>query len=134
MNVAGCRGLWFDKQLGNLLKVDQHERILQCYHGFRKLTAAEVERLYPGSIQRRDPDRVFVINTGFNLPETFLIAALIDHFTSKPDLVATDEGWVRRVDFFAISIEMLKLRNSTTRRRRVRAARTALSHFANYFK
>ena len=99
MRVVGCRGLWFDKRLGNLLKVDQHERILQCYHGFRKLTATEIERLYPDSIQRRDPDRVFVINTGFNLPETFLIAALIDHFTSQPDLVATDEGWVRRVTF-----------------------------------
>ena len=95
----GCRGLWFDKRLGNLLKVDQHERILQCYHGFQKLSAAEIERLYPDSIQRRDPDRVFVINTGFNLPETFLIAALIDHFTSQPDLVATDEGWIRRVTF-----------------------------------
>ena len=99
MRVVGCRGLWFDKRLGNLLKVDPHERILQCYHGFRKLSAAEIERLYPDSIQRRDPDRVFVINTGFNLPETFLIAALIDHFTSQPDLVATDEGWVRKVTF-----------------------------------
>ena len=29
------RGLWFDRNMGNLLKVDQFGRILDCWHGFR---------------------------------------------------------------------------------------------------
>ena len=29
------RGLWFDRKAGNLLKVDQFGKILECYHGFR---------------------------------------------------------------------------------------------------
>ena len=31
----GVRGLWFDRVAGNLLKVDQFGKILDCYHGFR---------------------------------------------------------------------------------------------------
>ena len=31
----GVRGLWFDREAGNLLKVDQFGKILECYHGFR---------------------------------------------------------------------------------------------------
>ena len=31
----GVRGLWFDKRVGNLLKVDQFGKILDCRHGFR---------------------------------------------------------------------------------------------------
>ena len=33
----GVRGLWFDREAGNLLKVDQFGKILECYHGFRYL-------------------------------------------------------------------------------------------------
>ena len=29
------RGVWFDKPTGNLLKVDQFGKIMECYHGFR---------------------------------------------------------------------------------------------------
>ena len=36
------RGLWFDRLAGNLLKVDQFGKILECYHGFR------YEELYIG--------------------------------------------------------------------------------------
>lgn len=32
-----CRGLWFDKLHGNLLKVDSYGNILVCNHGFRFL-------------------------------------------------------------------------------------------------
>jgi hypothetical protein len=31
----GVRGLWFDRRGGNLLKVDQFGKILDCCHGFR---------------------------------------------------------------------------------------------------
>ena len=31
------RGLWFDTQFGNLLKVDAYGNILVCVHGFKFL-------------------------------------------------------------------------------------------------
>ena len=31
------RGLWFDRQYGNLLKVDQFGKILTCCHGYRSV-------------------------------------------------------------------------------------------------
>ncbi|CAI8009130.1 Cytosolic purine 5'-nucleotidase [Geodia barretti] len=33
------RGLFFDKQYGNLLKADQFGNILSCFHGFKSLTS-----------------------------------------------------------------------------------------------
>jgi 5'-nucleotidase len=41
------RGLFFDKQYGNLLKADQFGNILSCFHGFKSLTSAEIRRQYP---------------------------------------------------------------------------------------
>ena len=39
--------------------------------------------IYPGGVQRKDEKRVFVMNTLFNLAETFLVAALIDFFDKQ---------------------------------------------------
>jgi len=89
------RGLWFDRNTGNLLKVDQFGKILDCCHGFRVLKSEEIKAQYPGKIQRKDDKRIFVMNTVFNLAETFLVAALIDLFESKEDTECTSTGWVR---------------------------------------
>ena len=43
----------------------------------------KVMSTYPGGVQRKDEKRVFVMNTLFNLAETFLIAALIDFFDKQ---------------------------------------------------
>ena len=43
----------------------------------------KVASIYPGGIQRKDEKRVFVMNTMFNLAETFLIAALIDFYDKQ---------------------------------------------------
>ena len=43
----------------------------------------KVLSIYPGGVQRKDEKRVFVMNTLFNLAETFLIAALIDFFDKQ---------------------------------------------------
>eukprot|EP00092_Neocalanus_flemingeri_P002248 GFUD01002394.1.p1 GENE.GFUD01002394.1~~GFUD01002394.1.p1 ORF type:complete len:504 (+),score=173.37 GFUD01002394.1:133-1512(+) len=91
----GVRGLWFDRKAGNLLKVDQFGKILDCCHGFRMMKSEEIKAIYPSKIQRKDDARVFVMNTLFNLAETFLIAALVDHFDQREDYEGTATGWVK---------------------------------------
>lgn len=78
------RGLWFDTLYGNLLKVDAYGNILVCVHGFEFLKHSQVYELYPNKFLQLDESRVYVLNTLFNLPETYLIACLIDFFTNSP--------------------------------------------------
>lgn len=85
-----CRGLWFDKQYGNLLKVDAYGNILVCVHGFKFLKGHEVSKLYPNKYIQLDESRVYVLNTLFNLPETYMIACIIDYFNSSSDYVRLD--------------------------------------------
>ncbi|XP_026318907.1 cytosolic purine 5'-nucleotidase isoform X2 [Hyposmocoma kahamanoa] len=77
------RGLWFDTLYGNLLKVDAYGNILVCVHGFEFLKHSQVYELYPNKFLTLDESRVYVLNTLFNLPETYLIACLIDYFTNS---------------------------------------------------
>uniref|UniRef100_A0A8B9LT27 5'-nucleotidase, cytosolic II, like 1 n=1 Tax=Astyanax mexicanus TaxID=7994 RepID=A0A8B9LT27_ASTMX len=76
------RGLVYDSSYGNLLKVDSHGNILVCAHGFIYLTGAEILHYYPTRfIQRDDTERFYILNTLFNLSETYLYACLVDFFT-----------------------------------------------------
>ncbi|XP_058809826.1 cytosolic purine 5'-nucleotidase isoform X2 [Phymastichus coffea] len=77
------RGLWFDTLYGNLLKVDAYGNILVCVHGFEFLKHSQVYELYPNKFLQLDESRVYVLNTLFNLPETYLLACLIDFFTNS---------------------------------------------------
>lgn len=86
------RGLWFDTHFGNLLKQDGYGNILVCCHGFRFLKQSEVYELYPSKFLALDESRVYVLNTLFNLPETYLLACLIDFFTNAPKSSATSTG------------------------------------------
>merc|ERR1719354_1054488 len=88
------RGMWFDKEFGNLLKVDQFGKILDCIHGFRKVRGEELRSLYPHKIQRKDDDRVFVMNTLFNLAETHILASIIHLFDMCDALKQTENGWI----------------------------------------
>ncbi|XP_058064540.1 cytosolic purine 5'-nucleotidase isoform X2 [Anopheles bellator] len=78
------RGLWFDSLYGNLLKVDAYGNILVCVHGFEFLKHHQVYELYPNKFLQLDESRVYVLNTLFNLPETYLFACLVDFFTHSP--------------------------------------------------
>ncbi|XP_047025566.1 cytosolic purine 5'-nucleotidase isoform X2 [Helicoverpa zea] len=86
------RGLWFDTLYGNLLKVDAYGNILVCVHGFEFLKHSQVYELYPNKFLTLDESRVYVLNTLFNLPETYLIACLIDFFTNSPQYTRTNFG------------------------------------------
>jgi len=78
------RGLWFDKQFGNLVKVDAFGNVLVAVHGFKFLSPHEVRKIYPNKFVNLEDDRVYVYNTLFHLPEIYLIACLVDFFTSSP--------------------------------------------------
>uniref|UniRef100_A0A8D0G4R9 5'-nucleotidase domain containing 4 n=1 Tax=Sphenodon punctatus TaxID=8508 RepID=A0A8D0G4R9_SPHPU len=88
------RGLVFDALYGNLLKVDYHGNLLVCTHGFRFLKGAEIWNYYPNKfIQRDDMKRFHILNTLFNLTETYLYACLVDFFTSCSRYVNCDTGY-----------------------------------------
>ena len=48
---------------------------------------------YPGKIMNKDDNRIFIMNTLFNLPESFLMAALINYFDDNEEYEGTTEGW-----------------------------------------
>uniref|UniRef100_A0A8C2I057 5'-nucleotidase, cytosolic II, like 1 n=1 Tax=Cyprinus carpio TaxID=7962 RepID=A0A8C2I057_CYPCA len=78
------RGLVYDTTYGNLLKIDSNGNILVCTHGFEYLRNGQVDEYYPNKfIQRDDTNRFYVLNTLFNLSETYLYACLVDFFTKS---------------------------------------------------
>ncbi|XP_037026081.1 cytosolic purine 5'-nucleotidase-like isoform X1 [Bradysia coprophila] len=86
------RGLWFDTMYGNLLKVDAYGNILICVHGFEFLKHSQVYEVYPNKFLQLDESRVYVLNTLFNLPETYLLACLVDFFTNSPEYIREKTG------------------------------------------
>ncbi|XP_005098846.1 cytosolic purine 5'-nucleotidase isoform X2 [Aplysia californica] len=89
------RGLWFDKTYGNLLKVDSYGNILVCVHGFHFLKPLEVSELYPNKYIQLDDKRLYVLNTLFNIPETYMLACVIDFFANNKDYTKTKTGVTR---------------------------------------
>lgn len=70
-----------DTTYGNLLKVDSNGNILVCSHGFHFLKGQDINKYYPNKfIQRDDTDRFYILNTLFNLSETYLYTCLVDFF------------------------------------------------------
>ena len=47
----------------------------------------EVEEKYPNKFIKLDDSRIYVLNTLFNLPETYLLSCLVEFFTNSPDYV-----------------------------------------------
>ncbi|NXE88474.1 5NTC nucleotidase, partial [Sakesphorus luctuosus] len=88
------RGLVFDTHYGNLLKVDAYGNLLVCAHGFNFLRGPETRDQYPNKfIQRDDTDRFYILNTLFNLPETYLLACLVDFFTNCDRYTSCETGF-----------------------------------------
>ncbi|XP_042192958.1 cytosolic purine 5'-nucleotidase isoform X1 [Callorhinchus milii] len=87
------RGLLFDTLYGNLLKVDAYGNILVCVHGFNFMKGPEIRERYPNKfIQRDDTERFYILNTLFNLPETYLFACLVDFFTNCSRYTSCETG------------------------------------------
>jgi len=86
------RGQIFDKELGNLLKVDTFGNILLCYHGFRKLSSNEILQFYPNKFIQVGNERFYIFNTLFNLPEIYLQACIIDLFQNDSNCIKKQTG------------------------------------------
>lgn len=54
--------------------------------------SSTVYELYPNKFLQLDESRVYVLNTLFNLPETYLLACLVDFFTNSPQYTKTQSG------------------------------------------
>uniref|UniRef100_A0A7N8X1J4 Cytosolic purine 5'-nucleotidase n=1 Tax=Mastacembelus armatus TaxID=205130 RepID=A0A7N8X1J4_9TELE len=88
------RGLVFDTMYGTLLKVDAYGNILVCVHGFNFLRGPDIREMYPNKfIQRGDTDRFYILNTLFNLPETYLFACLVDFFSNCSRYSSCETGF-----------------------------------------
>jgi len=87
------RGLWWDNLHGNLLKVDGFGNILYACHGLKFLKAEEISAKYPNKFIQLDDSRIYVYNTLFNLPETYLIACVMNYFLSHSDYQEMRDGF-----------------------------------------
>uniref|UniRef100_UPI00398F02AD cytosolic purine 5'-nucleotidase-like isoform X1 n=3 Tax=Pristiophorus japonicus TaxID=55135 RepID=UPI00398F02AD len=88
------RGLVFDTLYGNLLKVDANGNILVCAHGFSFLKGTEILEQYSNKfIQRDDTARFYILNTLFNLAETYLYACLVDFFIKCSEYISCEIGF-----------------------------------------
>ena len=75
------RGLLYDRQYGNLLKIDGFGNILVAWHGFKPLNFDVLRKYYPNKfVNKEDGARYYIYNTLFNLPEIYVMAALIDMY------------------------------------------------------
>lgn len=72
--------------------MDAYGNILVCVHGFEFLKQSQVYELYPNKFLLLDESRVYVLNTLFNLPETYLLACLVDFFTNSPEYTPVKDG------------------------------------------
>lgn len=54
--------------------------------------SSQIYELYPNKFLQLDESRVYVLNTLFNLPETYLLACLIDFFTNSPQFTRDKTG------------------------------------------
>lgn len=54
--------------------------------------SSQVYELYPNKFLQLDESRVYVLNTLFNLPETYLLACLVDFFTNSSNYSKTVTG------------------------------------------
>ena len=89
------RGLMFDKQYGNMIKVDTYGNILLAVHGLNFLLGEEMLKYYPNKFIPLDlNDRFMIYNTLFSLPEIYLIACVIQHFETDPSFTRTKTGVV----------------------------------------
>eukprot|EP00095_Tigriopus_kingsejongensis_P004821 maker-scaffold769_size100554-snap-gene-0.20 protein:Tk04821 transcript:maker-scaffold769_size100554-snap-gene-0.20-mRNA-1 annotation:"hypothetical protein TcasGA2_TC002083" len=87
------RGLWFDTTYGNLLKVDGFGNILVCVHGFEFLKPLQISEKYPNKFIQLDDSRIYVLNTLFNLPETYMLACIMDFFSKSSEYKEVPQGY-----------------------------------------
>lgn len=73
-----CRGLVIDKQLGNFLKLDRHGFVRRAMHGYKQLSATEIDDHYGRFVVDLRLNRFSFLNTLFSVSEGVLYAQLVN--------------------------------------------------------
>jgi HAD superfamily 5'-nucleotidase-like hydrolase len=73
----GSRGLVVDKELGNILKMDEFHYVAVAYHGRRRLDRESRKALYPPHALEPSSQRFWSSDTLFGLPEIALYAGVV---------------------------------------------------------
>lgn len=94
------RGLWFDKERGNLLNCDFNHNILLCTYGFKPVPREEIERIYPNAYVSFNKEKYSIMDSLFHLPVTFIVASLIDYFAGSKSYKIEDDGFVSSDNVF----------------------------------
>jgi HAD superfamily 5'-nucleotidase-like hydrolase len=73
------RGLFVDKKLGHVLKMDRYRYVKRAYHGHTPLSRDERRRLYHARPVHAGTKRYHWVDTLYTLPEVSLYAAAVEH-------------------------------------------------------
>lgn len=84
------RGLVVDRLTGHICKIDQNRIVGRCYHGYQALTKAERIALYDTRPIQLSSDRFMRIDTLFSLPESTLLAGIIEHYKNKGEALPVE--------------------------------------------
>jgi HAD superfamily 5'-nucleotidase-like hydrolase len=74
------RGLVVDKRNGNICKVDQNRVVGRCYHGYQALSDEQRIKEYGTKPISLSSERFIRVDTLFSLPESTLMAGIIEHY------------------------------------------------------
>lgn len=79
-----CKVKFLVREIDKLWNEHETFFIFSLIFFFCLLFSSQVYELYPNKFLKLDESRVYVLNTLFNLPETYLLACLVDFFTNCP--------------------------------------------------
>jgi len=86
------RGLIVDKHTGHIFKLDQDRIVGRCYHGYQMISEAERDELYGTRPIALNNERFIRVDTLFSLPESTLMAGIIEHYKLKGEPLPKSPG------------------------------------------
>ena len=86
------RGLVVDKKTGHICKVDQHRVVGRCYHGYQVISDEERISLYGLKPISLNSERFARVDTLFALPESTLMAGIIEYYKQKGETLPVSPG------------------------------------------
>jgi len=86
------RGLVVDKQTGHICKLDQDRVVGRCYHGYQMVSEEERKRQYGTKPIALNNERFIRVDTLFSLPESTLMAGIIQHYSDQGEALPKTPG------------------------------------------
>jgi 5'-nucleotidase len=86
------RGLVVDKDTGHICKLDQDRVVGRCYHGYHPISDEERKSLYGTKPLSLSSQRFIRVDTLFSLPESTLMAGIIEHYKLKGETLPKSPG------------------------------------------